>query len=374
MEKIIPEVTEIDSSNLLLDMKNPRIPESVAFSKETNSQEAIMKFIKKTYDVEELASSISENGYFRAEPLVTIPEKEFENYDKNKYEEYLRNKESKFIVVEGNRRLTAIKLLLRGESEHDISDELRKQFEKLPVVVYPNRKEVLAFLGVRHLAGVRKWDVYERACFIVSLKRDKKIPIEKIQKIIGDRKNSAKKTYVCYRLIEIVDEFNESFGIEDAKDNFSFLQLATGQQNIKDYIGLPSFKNMKDVDNPIPKDKREKLIFLFQYLFDSEGGRKKALIEESRDITKRLQKILGDEQATKELEKSENIDSAYQMIGGDIAALENLSREAKNILKSINGTLPEIEPSRINEKNDFKKNFKVIKRIVEDIESKLNKK
>ena len=375
MGKIVPEIIEVDSSNLLLDSENPRLPESVSSGK---NQEELVKYIKKNYDVEELASSISENGYFKAEPLIAIPEEDFSNDEVGKYNEYVKSPESKkYIVVEGNRRLTAIKLLSRGESDYTASDDVREQFKKLPVLLYPNRKEVLSFLGVRHLVGVRKWNVYERARYIVKLKRHDKMSIEKIQKIIGDRKNSAKKIYVCYRLIETVEEFDDDFEVRDSKGNFSFLQLATGQQTIRNYIGLQPFKRIKEegMENPIPEDKKEKLVFLFKCLFDSRG--RKALIRESRDITNKLKNVLGDEDATRDLEENEDIDSAYQLIGGDIVALEKISGTAKKKLQDLAGTLSGIKLSRINEKEEgksFKENFGKIKEIVRSIEATLNQK
>ena len=107
---------------------------------------------------------------------------------------------------------------------------MKEQFKKLPVLFYPNRDDVLGFLGVHHLSGVRKWNVYERARFIAQLKLKKKMSIEDIQRTIGDKKNSAKKTYVCYCL-KIIEKYDGSF---DTKSNFSFLQLATGQSSIRE--------------------------------------------------------------------------------------------------------------------------------------------
>jgi len=369
MESIKPLIIRVDSERLLLDSKNPRLPESIA----KQGQEQILKHMKKAYDLEELASSMAENGYFEAEPLVVIPEKR-DIKTKKDYDDYRENQANKFIVAEGNRRLATIIGLKKNEFTGITAPvHIINQFSDLPALFYPSRNEVLPFLGVHHLAGVRKWNVYERARYVVQLKRDKGYTLEDIQKIIGDRKNSSKKIYGCYRLIEIIEEYDESFDIKDAKSNFSFLQLATGQGPIRDYIGLPAWKDIKDWENPIPEDKKENLKFLFKCLFDSQQYGK-SLIKESRDITSKLNRILADADATKHLEESEDINSSFDMIGGELIALEKYSKEARKKLETISGWLSgmNIEEDVLSHEigTKLKQNIESILRITLDINKK----
>jgi len=338
MSKIIPKIIRVPASRLLIDKKNPRLPVAVS----SKSSEEILRHIKRAYDLDELALSMTQNGYFEAEPLVAIPkDTSFSNNEDKKYQEYLEDTRNEFIVVEGNRRLATIQELLAANlldsqrKPYPISDELRVQCENLPILVYPDRTSVLVFLGVHHLAGVRKWEVYERARYIVHLKRDVKYSMEKIQKVIGDRKNSAKKTYVCFRLIEMVDEYDENFNVKDAKDNFSFLLLALGQAPIREYIGLPSWGEIENIDAPIADEDREKLKDVFLCLFDSNYGQ--SFIRESRDITRMLSKILSDKDATQDLLDNKNIEQGFNMVGG-VANLLNASAEkSKRQLETIVG-------------------------------------
>ena len=363
-----PSLIFVDSKRLLLDSKNPRLPESAV--KRLESQDAILKFIKKACDLSELVDSISRNGYFQAEPIIVIPEKGSLNDDKE-YESYVNDPESLYVVAEGSRRLSAIRLL--EEKEEDLSEGLREQFKNLPVLFYPSRNEVQSFLGVRHLAGVRKWNVYERARFVVKLRREDKLSMEEVQVMIGDRCNSAKKNYVCYRLIEMVEEFDENFDTKDSKDKFSHLQLAMGYQDVRDYVGLPNWKGIRDLDDPVPKEKVEKLVFLFKCLFESRGVG--SLIRESRDISNKLVPILGDPDATRELEDAENVDSAYEMIGGDVMALKRLSEKARKSLESFNGKLSGIELSKVKSKDgeSVTDTINRIERMVRDIKAKMGK-
>ena len=380
MEKIRPTLIRVGAQRLIIDKENPRLPESVP----KNNNEEIWRFMKSVFDLDELALSIQNNGYFEAEPLVVVPSNiSFSDNQIEQYKKYHENPQSQFIVVEGNRRLATIQGLLKGKLLNDerlpyqISDNVRAQLEHLPALFYPNRESVINFLGVHHLAGVRKWNVYERARYIVHLTRNRKYSIKDIQNIIGDRKNSAKKTYICYRLIEILQEYDESFGISDAKDNFSFLQLATGQGPIRAYIGLPTWNSIEGntIENPIPKEKYENLKNLFLCLFNSSYGR--SLIGESREITSRISKILVDKEATKYLFTHKDLESAFEMVGGTAQFFNTLAGKSKRNLESISGQLTTFNFSGTQsqkEKNKLTATISDIQTIIAEIQQKLNKK
>ena len=238
------ELMEISYENLNLDFKNPRLPESVS---KLSKEEELLEYIEKAYSLKELALSMLHNGFFKGEPLIAIP------VLKKNCDEYINNshKAKQYIVVEGNRRLSTIKLIIRKKFDNLLGDEnnfsrIISDAKNLPVVVYPNRDSVLDFLGVRHLAGVRKWNAYEKARYVVQLKNSKEnYSISKIQEVIGDTSNNIRKLYISYQLVQQVKEYDNNFDIKRPKDDFSFLQLALGQKPIKEYIGL---KGIKDVN------------------------------------------------------------------------------------------------------------------------------
>lgn len=365
MKKIRPQIIRAEVNNLYLDGKNPRLPENI----NTGDQDKIREFMHKAYGLDELALSIASNGYFEAEPMVVIPFKEiFESGQEDQYEKYITDPNSQYIVVEGNRRLSTIQGFLKNEfKDIALKDEIRDQFDDLPVVVYPNRDDALAFLGVHHLVGVRKWNVYERARFIVNLKRNKKMTLKAIQDTIGDRRNSARKVFACYCLIEIIEEYDGSFKISNAKENFSYLQLATEQGPIKEFIGFPALGEIEDSKDLIPDDKKENLLNLFSWMFgnDSIQG-----ITDSRQITKQLAKVLADPDGIKTLKDSGDLKSAFEFIGGDLAGMVNLASQAQKTLEQINGKLSSLNISKTLEKDkgeDLKHKMDAIQNIVKDI-------
>jgi len=308
---------------LILDSQNPRLPSEIQGMDEPKIKEAL----KRYFFLEELAQSMAKNGYFDEEPLVGIPEslpKKFEkkDYDELKsdesYDEFLRSATTKFIIVEGNRRLCTAKLLLAGEitAFRTIGAEVENDLKELPVIIYPKRRDVIAYLGARHIIGVKKWDAYAKARYIATMKDDYGLTLKEIQQSVGDTNSSARKTYACYKLIEAIKSDREDYDVSKAKENFSYIMLATGQGPIKDFIGLPKQWEKVDAETPVPKEKLSNLFLLFSWLF-GENKEKLKIIEESRDITGKLTAVLRDDSATDYLIHHRDLNEAYERCGGE---------------------------------------------------------
>ncbi len=341
---------EIPVDKLHLDPLNPR------FSEEGKNKEEMetLYILKKHFDLDELAFSIAENGYFDEEPLIVIPDKlpktlATKNYSDliidDSYKKFINHKNTNFTVVEGNRRLGTVKILLSDElkskfkvrSWPDIDKQIEDDITNLPAIVYPDRKGVLPYLGVRHITGIKKWEAYSKASYVVEM-REAGLSLDEIQKQVGDRTNSIRKIYCCYKLIEKVE--NE-FDIETfkAKNYFSYLILAVGQGAVKQFLGIPKqWKNI-DIEDPIPDGKLENLKDLFAWLF-GEGKDKLPVINESRDITNLLSPVLRNEESVSYLKSSRNLKDAYERSDGErcllLKKLNTSKRELEGSLGIIN--------------------------------------
>lgn len=336
----------ISIDQLMLDPLNPRLPEETQGKKENDICHALYRF----FDIEELAYSIAENGYFDEEPLVAIPKDlplEFESMSPDefstneKYKDFINDNSTEFIVVEGNRRLSTIKLLLDGDLRNDlkirtfpdISEAVRDDISILPVIIYPTRKEVLPYLGVRHISGIKKWEPYAKARYIASMV-DKGFSIDDIQRQVGDRSNSARKIYLCYQLIEVA-KYEFDLDTHKAENLFSYLLLASGQGAIKDYLGIEKRLQDVDLDNPIPQNKLENLKNIFSWLF-GENKEKLAVIKESRDITSKLAPVLRSPDATDYLKQTRDLEQAYELSDGEEELLrKNFVRANKLLRQSL---------------------------------------
>lgn len=143
-------------TNLYLDEKNPRL------GRETGSR-APREIVQYLFDHDktiEIARSIATRGYFYNEPLLAIYE------------------DGRHVVVEGNRRLAALKAL---KEPGLLSGTLSRQVERLarqadldaivrvPVTIAPNRRATDRLLAGRHIGTtVLAWQAENRASFILS--------------------------------------------------------------------------------------------------------------------------------------------------------------------------------------------------------------
>ncbi len=130
--------TKISVASLLIDPQNPRFPKKGS----SLSQNYLINEMIRKYKIYELAKSIAQEGYFPDKSLIIT--KEDDNY----------------YVLEGNRRLSAIKSLLTTEIIDDV--KIRKKFEilnsqiekkyiqQIKVVIAPNREAANPIIFKEH--------------------------------------------------------------------------------------------------------------------------------------------------------------------------------------------------------------------------------
>ena len=161
----MPDVRTIPVGNLLLDLSNPRLAQG------PNSQREALHSVlraegKKTL---ELAKNISERGLNPSERLMVIPS---------------TDDAQRFVVLDGNRRLTALRLLgdpkLNGEGvlkgpTLKRAESWSRDYQKHPTanaecVVFANRAEANPWIKLRHVgesegAGLVRWGAIEQMRF-----------------------------------------------------------------------------------------------------------------------------------------------------------------------------------------------------------------
>jgi hypothetical protein len=338
-------LVDVPVERLELDPKNPRLPMDLR----EKEQSEILAIFKRYFDLDELAYSMAENGYFDEEPLVAVPiilPTKFADRDSlnlindGEYINFITN-EARFTVIEGNRRLATVKLLLSDELQARlrirgwprISEAVRQDLSILPVIVYSDRAEVLSYMGVRHITGIKKWESFSKALYIAEM-IDGNIEISEIQKRVGDQTGSVRKLYLAYKLVEIA-ESELSLATGRAKEYFSYLILALGQRSVKDFLGLPNKWTEISFEEPIPSDHMDNLAYLFSWLF-GENKDKPQVVKESRDITNYLSPILRSEEATKHLILTRDLQDAWDRSGGEkLLLLKNLRKAVKSLSNSL---------------------------------------
>jgi len=341
---------------LHLDPANPRLPEEVQGSKE----EALMQHLYDHFDLEEIAAPMAQNGYFDEEPLVAVPidlpkklETEFGQPGSEKYHEFL--KKAEFTVVEGNRRLATARILrdkgvrqkLRVRGWPQIRATVRRDLDALPVIIYPKRKEVLPYLGVRHITGNKKWDSYAKARYI-ALMIDEGHTVDDIVREVGDRSQGVLRNAVSYKLLQQA-RTELDWDISRAKDDFSYIVLAIGQRNIKVFLGWnkaagkagsTKVLSLQEVplDAPVPDKHLDNLRDLLSWIY-GEGNKVLPVIKESRDITTYLAHVVASEKAVEFLRRTRDLREAYDLTDGEEAMVRNLLGTANTKLEKVLGVV-----------------------------------
>ena len=330
------------------DPQNPRLSAESQGAKEPE----LLNVLHAKFNLEELADSMATNGYFDEEPLVAIPNgitkalaragADPESAKYTDYSAFIRDNSTHFTVVEGNRRLATALILLDSTLRSTLSirswptpstkaaDDLRV----LPVIIYPTRDAVVPYLGVRHIVGIQKWDIYPRARYIAQMVEEQLLTLDRIQEQIGDRNNSARKSYVCYKALQ---QLQDEFGIDTrpGQNDFSLLLLALGQGNIKRFLGLPKKWSEIPADHPITKKYLPNLKKLYLWLFGD--GDKKPVIAESRDITNYLSSVVENAAAVAHLERTGRLEDAYDLSDGEEKMLLNCLAKANVKLEAALG-------------------------------------
>jgi hypothetical protein len=347
---------DIPIERLHLDSENPRLPEEI----QGKLEEEILQHLFEHFDLEEIADPMGKNGYFDEEPLVVVPRDlpprllptsgEPESPD---YIAFIEKKNTQFTVVEGNRRLATAKILLdaslrnslRIRSWPELSAPVDADLRILPAIVYPQRKEVLPYLGVRHITGNKKWDSYAKARYIANM-IEQGHSVEEIERQVGDRVQSVRKNAIAYHMLQEARE-DLDWDIARAKNDFSLILLAIGQKNIKFYLGwskaVPNsdkLKTMKleevQLPSPVPDNHLGHLRDLLSWLY-GEGSKVRPVINESRDITSYLSSVVASPSAVEYLKRTRNLIEAYDLTDGEEAMLQKLLRLASTKLEKALG-------------------------------------
>lgn len=151
--------------NLKLDVKNPRF--SYQSTKEMNQTE-IIKYLIVNHAVYDLAKAIAVNGYLlNEEPIVC---KEGDSY----------------VVLEGNRRIAACKILLNPYKF--LSPQRAKELSKYDPIddkircnIAPTRRDADTLIYNKHTGiPLQKWDKVSQDAFLVNLLQSENLSVEEV--------------------------------------------------------------------------------------------------------------------------------------------------------------------------------------------------
>lgn len=223
-------------ASLHLDSKNPRL------GRETSAR-APREIIQHLFEHDkalEVAQSVAARGYFPNEPLLAIKE------------------DDRLVVVEGNRRLAALKALrepglLEGSIQRQV-ERLSRQLEDpndiatVPVTIAPSRRATDRQIAGRHVGTpVLAWQAENRASFI-------------LDKLAEGYTNDQLRDQLGFKVSDI----------QQARQTRAIADMARS-------LDLPDEVRAK-LDNP-----RAKLFTTLERVFDSSVGREHLKVEPDAD-------------------------------------------------------------------------------------------
>lgn len=332
--------------DLRLDPENPRIPENHR-SDDTADLATLLEMGFEAYPV---AQSITELGYFNAEPLIVIPDE---------------REPGAWIVTEGNRRLTALLGLaypeIRGGfASPDRWDVLATKREispamEVPVVIHDTRETTHAEIARVHVVGKLGWRPFMQARYIAARVAEDR-SLQEVADLIGIQKSKAADLYRDQAVLQQAADLGlETSQIETA---FSLLTVAMGSTKIRNHVGAPLGSQTEIGKDPVPDGKTEELKEVIQWIFGDEEN--EGLISDSRQISQ-LGNVVASEVGLAALRQGKTLEEAKQSIqAAGLDPLTSLLKRltaAKNSLQSssddIAGLAADIE----------------VRNLVEDIES-----
>lgn len=257
------ETFEYTLSTLQLDLNNPRIK----YRGDNLNQTQILKFLIKKEKVYELAKKISEEGYFIGEePIICI-----EN--------------NKKVVLEGNRRTSALKLLQdpkkylsKAKANILVQNILKNNFpidKKLKCHIAPNRLLANPIIYERHNgATLQRWKTGNQYAYVAEMYYEDGLSIEDICDVLNESRPKILKPLKAYNLFfegkEILEK-EENILLDIADFEFTNLERFYSYEDARKFLGIEFNNENGELEIKLPHDEFEKRILeVFKMLIDAE--------------------------------------------------------------------------------------------------------
>jgi hypothetical protein len=312
-------------TSLSLDARNPRLIQYGLTPKSTENE--IIRTLRDHMDLGEVAMSIAASGYWDHEPLFVTTER------------------GKHIVIEGNRRLAAVKLLrdanLREQMKvsdfPEISETRRTALNELPIVRVKKRTDAWRYLGFKHVNGPAKWPSYAKAQYIAFVRKTAHESLENIADQIGDKHNSVQRLYRALMVIEQAERKKVYSRKYVFRKRLAFSHLTTAL----DYEGFAAFLKLSDQGNespnPVNRSRIKQLGEVCRWLWGDSRDETPPIIESQNPDLRRLAAVLLNEEATTALRTTSNLDEAFQVTKGDDVVFAEALQQAKVFLTRAAG-------------------------------------
>ncbi|MFH0989176.1 MAG: hypothetical protein V1799_04070 [bacterium] len=226
----------VNLNTLLLDPNNPRFAElgepvdvvpEIRFSEDRVQRDTFERMKSGNFEVTELRDTIKTLGFLPMDRIVVRP--------------WHGNPDAqKFVVIEGNRRISALKWLieLHETGRETFDDEQIINFTDLEVLVLDDNqapdsaKWILP--GLRHVSGIKEWGAYQKARTVHVLREAGVGPQEAGQSLgLSTRTaNQLWRSYLALEQMQADDEFSE-YAIPR---KYSYFEEVFKRANVREWL------------------------------------------------------------------------------------------------------------------------------------------
>jgi len=313
-----PEFKRVPTDDVLFDPTNPRLGGSLT-TKQEKLQEILME---DPHLANLLVESFVVNGFIEYEPLI------------------VRQNGKKYVVIEGNRRLAAVKHIRSKPQLYAAT--LIKKLEKVPVLVFheaadkTHRNEIRTYLGVRHLLGYRQWPSESKAIFLDQNIKSKS-DFRRLKSEFSMGRNDIARFLIPFRVKKAASNLLEEYEVGDDR-HFWTLGEALQRAGIKEYIKLDV-----DIDSlRVRSFDKAKFEYLLEFLYGSTAEGKDSSsraaglrrITETRQLT-RLAKVLANKRGSEKLENGSTLEEAELYVSSPEETIAALISDLRVTLQKI---------------------------------------
>lgn len=233
----------VSLTDLIFDPLNPRlvdikerppiIPE-VRFDEDKIQGRLDTKLLRGEFEVDRLVDNIRQNGYLKTDRIIVRT---------------WRGQATKYVIVEGNRRICALKKIVHDHDtgKHSIDEALYAEISKIEVLLLDEtnldekeRLEAIKVLqGIRHLSGTKQWGPYQQADVIAELRANGRSPADAAA-TMGISTQAANKLWRAHSALQTMSQ-HKDFGPKVTCDQFSFFVEAM-RPAIREWLGWDTAK------------------------------------------------------------------------------------------------------------------------------------
>jgi hypothetical protein len=282
---------DIKLDNLLLDPNNPRfselgeqlnpVPEG-RFADEKVQAATLEKMKASIFDVAELRDTIKTIGFLPMDRIVV-----------RKWKGQHPDGMLRYVVIEGNRRVTALRWLL---SLHDVGKETfdasrLKNFTEFQCLLLDDdlapASASLVLPGLRHVSGIKEWGAYQKAKAVHALRKSG-LSSQDAAQSLGLSTRAANSAYRCFLALEQMKS-DEEFGDHAEPKMYTYFDEVFRRANLRAWL------NWNDEQERFGSEDRLKEFYGWMIPQSEDNAAK---LPEARSI-RQLSEILDDENAMK---------------------------------------------------------------------------